>query len=42
MRVAALLITWLSLLSAVWADIPYPFFLREVDVIDGKRLAAEN
>lgn len=24
------------------ADIPYPFFVREVDVIDGKRLVAEN
>jgi len=24
------------------ADIPYPFFVREVDVMDGKRLVAEN
>ena len=24
------------------ADIPYPFFVREVDVMDGKRLLAEN
>jgi len=24
------------------ADIPYPFFVREVDVIEGKRLVAEN
>lgn len=28
--------------STARADIPYPFFVREVDVIDGKRLVAEN
>ncbi|WP_157443600.1 M23 family metallopeptidase [Curvibacter lanceolatus] len=28
--------------QTAWADIPYPFFVREVDVIDGKRLVAEN
>lgn len=28
--------------QTAWADIPYAFFVREVDVIDGKRLVAEN
>ncbi|RUP24450.1 MAG: M23 family metallopeptidase [Curvibacter sp.] len=40
----AALAVWICLCCSptARADIPYPFFVREVDVIDGKRLVAEN